>query len=173
MKAMKKHIKTDFFIRTLLLLLFSSFFVPSQAVTLVVKGQVKDAGTDEAIPFATVEAVGLNRGSQANGKGSFRLTVSQEPDSLRFSTLGYETQTVSFTDFRKNGNKVFLPPAGLQLSEIIVRPKKEKYSKKNNPAVDFVNRLRNAGHATDPKNNDNYNYNKYERITIALNNISP
>ena len=73
---MKKHIKTDFFIRTLLLLLFSSFFVPLQAVTLVVKGQVKDAGTDEAIPFATVEAVGLNRGSQANGKGSFRLTVS-------------------------------------------------------------------------------------------------
>ena len=114
MKAMKKHIKTDFFIRTLLLLLFSSFFVPSQAVTLVVKGQVKDAGTDEAIPFASVEAVGLKRGSQANGKGSFRLTVSQEPDSLRFSTLGYETQTVSFTDFRKNGNKVFLAPSGLQ-----------------------------------------------------------
>lgn len=173
MKAMKKHIKTDFFIRTLLLLLFSSFFVPLQAVTLVVKGQVKDAGTDEAIPFASVEAVGLKRGSQANGKGSFRLTVSQEPDSLRFSTLGYETQTVSFTDFRNNGNKVFLAPSGLQLSEIIVRPKKEKYSKKNNPAVDFVNRLRNAGHATDPKKNDSYNYNKYERITIALNNISP
>lgn len=61
----------------------------------------------------------------------------------------------------------------IRLAEVIVRPGKEKYSKKNNPAVDFVNKIRRASDLTDPRRNDNYNYNQYERITIALDNISP
>ncbi len=49
--------------------------------------------------------------------------------------------------------------------------KKEKYSKKNNPAVDFVNKIRNARDKTDPLKHDNYSYDKYERITLGLNNF--
>ncbi len=61
----------------------------------------------------------------------------------------------------------------IHLAEVIVRPGKEKYSKKNNPAVDFVNKIRQAADLTDPRRNENYNYNQYERITIALDNVSP
>lgn len=58
------------------------------------------------------------------------------------------------------------------LEEITVKPGKERYSKKNNPAVDFVNRIRENAELGDPYEKDNYNYEKYERIVIALNDIS-
>lgn len=55
------------------------------------------------------------------------------------------------------------------LHEVNVTPGKEKYSKKNNPAVEFVNRIRKMSDASDPYNADYYNYVKYERNTLAVN----
>ena len=60
----------------------------------------------------------------------------------------------------------------IELKEITVRPEKEKYSKKNNPAVNLVDSLRVMADRSDPRNREHYNFNKYEIITIALNDIS-
>lgn len=60
----------------------------------------------------------------------------------------------------------------VSLNEIVVKPGKEHYSKKNNPAVDFVSRIRENADLGDPLRKDNYNYERYERIIIALNDIS-
>lgn len=60
---------------------------------------------------------------------------------------------------------------GVTLQEITVKRTKEHYSKRNNPAVDFMNRIRTAKDATDPRRNDFYNYRKYERISFGLNNF--
>lgn len=76
--------------------------------------------------------------------------------------------------------KVTLPTAEIpdtlakvvNLDEVTVKPGKEHYSKKNNPAVDFVNRIRENAELGDPLSNDNYNFERYERITIALNDIT-
>lgn len=62
---------------------------------------------------------------------------------------------------------------GVTLQEVTVRRTKEHYSKRNNPAVDFVNRIRTAKNATDPRRNDFFNYRKYERISFGLNNFTP
>jgi len=34
-----------------------------------------------------------------------------------------------------------LAPADVMLSEVVVKPKKEKYSRKNNPAVEFMKKV--------------------------------
>lgn len=57
----------------------------------------------------------------------------------------------------------------VDLTEITVKPGKEHYSKKNNPAVDFVTRIRENASLGDPREKDNYNYKSYERIVLALN----
>lgn len=36
-----------------------------------------------------------------------------------------------------------------------------------------MTRIRKLGDKTDPKRNDYYSYDKYERITLALNNFNP
>lgn len=60
----------------------------------------------------------------------------------------------------------------VNLDEVIVKPKKEHYSKKNNPAVDFVSRIRENADLGDPMRKDNYNFERYECITLAINNIT-
>ncbi|MDE6073997.1 MAG: carboxypeptidase-like regulatory domain-containing protein, partial [Muribaculaceae bacterium] len=53
---------------------------------------------------------------------------------------------------------------------VTVRRKRQKYSKKDNPAVDFARRIRVGNDMTNPcVRHDNYNYNRYERITLGLN----
>lgn len=57
----------------------------------------------------------------------------------------------------------------LELNELVVRPKKEKYSKKDNPAVEFVRRVMERRNLTDPRlNNDFYNHGVYERINLGV-----
>jgi len=60
---------------------------------------------------------------------------------------------------------------GVTLKEVTVHRTKEHYSKKNNPAVDFVNKIRSAREANDPHRNQFYNYRKYERMSFGLNNF--
>lgn len=61
------------------------------------------------------------------------------------------------------------PDRHLDLKEVIVRPTKVKYSKKNNPAVDFVEQVMARRHLTDPRaKNDHYNYGMYERLQMGI-----
>lgn len=57
---------------------------------------------------------------------------------------------------------------GVELDEIVIKPKREKYSKKNNPAVDFVNRLRRHSGDSDPLRNRYYGYRRYGRVSLAI-----
>ena len=58
---------------------------------------------------------------------------------------------------------------GRDLKEVIVKPKRNKYSKKNNPAVALMERIRKDKEEHDPNNEDYYSYEKYEKTVLALN----
>ena len=60
----------------------------------------------------------------------------------------------------------------IELEEVVVRPRHERYSKRNNPAVDLATALRRMADNSDPRRNPHYNYRKYERITVGLNDIA-
>jgi hypothetical protein len=53
------------------------------------------------------------------------------------------------------------------LDELVVTRKKEKYSKKNNPAVDFVNKLRNISDSYNPMRMPYYSYDKYDKMIMG------
>lgn len=131
-----------------------------------VVGVVNDSLSKEPVPYAMVEAQGLKRSVQADAKGRFSIQVPQGTQ-LKVSQLGYTPKVVA----AKRKMTVTISPDGVGLAEIVVRPKREKYSKKNNPAVDFMQRIRGGNDLTDPRRQPYYNYDKYERITLALNDI--
>ena len=58
---------------------------------------------------------------------------------------------------------------GRDLKELIVKPKRRKYSKKNNPAVELMERVRQDKRHHDPQRSDYYRYDKYEKTVLALN----
>lgn len=59
----------------------------------------------------------------------------------------------------------------IELPVVDVKPTKEHYSKKNNPAVDLMKRLREDARRNSPYNNEFYNYRAYQLTTIGLNDV--
>ena len=150
----------------LLLLCLPCAFVGVAASDILVKGLVLDSVSNEPVSFAMIEAQGVNRSVQADTAGHFNIYVPQGC-SLKVIQLGYTPKEVK----AKKKLTVKISPDGVGLSEIVVRPKRQKYSKKNNPAVDFMQKIRAGNDKTDPRRHPYYNYDKYERITLALDNF--
>lgn len=62
---------------------------------------------------------------------------------------------------------VFLREA-MELQELLVTPGKEKYSKKNNKAVELMQSIRKNQKKGDPRLKDKYSYDQYDKITFGL-----
>lgn len=153
-----------------LLLLLSTFLsLDASGATSALTGVVVDSLTHEGLSYVAVFVEGKSAGTMTDENGRFSLAAKIPGDTLRFSMMGYSTKKVVASPLMT----VELSPTGVTLNEVIVKPKKEKYSKKNNPAVDFLNRIRAASPLSDPKRHDYYNYDKYERINMAINDFDP
>lgn len=138
----------------------------------VVSGVVIDSVSREPVPYAAVYIVGTDGGVLADEKGRFDFSTSRRTGGVSVTSMGYRKKSARVTTGVTNRLVVELVPVGVALDEVTVKPGKEKYSKKDNPAVRFVERIMHARHANDPRRLPNYNYDKYEKITIALNDFN-
>lgn len=157
------------------MILFTAFAcgVSINAQTTQLRGVVRDSVTHEPIPYVALFLEGTDNGVLSEENGTFKLSSPQKATELRVSVMGYATKTVELKSSQIRNLIIDLSPDGVQLNEIIVKPTKEKYSKKNNPAVEFLERIRATRDINDPYRNDYFNYDKYERMTIALNDFNP
>ena len=135
-----------------------------------VSGMVRDSISGEPLPYASVTLLGKSGGTLTDDRGLFELTVPRTARRLQVACLGYEKKTVDLRYGQVNLYDVQLAPSATELHEVVVH--RQKYSKKNNPAVDFAVKLRSLGPRTDPRRNDNYNYARHELSTVAINDFA-
>ncbi len=140
------------------------------AQNVTVSGIVRDSLTHEPIPYATVLLLGTDRGELTGDNGKFSITTALHFNGVRVAAMGYETKNLTIKPYQSVKLTVDLHSTGVQLGVVTAKPKKEHYSKRNNPAVDFMERIRRTQDLNDPRRLPNYNYDKYERITLAINN---
>lgn len=143
----------------------------SNADGFFLKGIVRDSLTLEPMPKASVMALPSARAVVTDDSGLFGIAINPGDTAIRVSYMGYNPVVMPVARSSYNMVVAYLPPAVTGLDELVVR--KTKYSKKNNPAVDFVNRMRKSTDVGDPERHEYYNYDKYERITLALNDFDP
>ena len=60
-----------------------------------------------------------------------------------------------------------------QLSGVDIRSERSRYSRKNNPAVELMRKVIAAKRQANLKNRDFYHYNRYQKLTLAVNDITP
>jgi hypothetical protein len=112
----------------LLFLLIS--FVYSSGQSILLKGRILDAETNEPLQFATIEIYSLRTGTIANENGVFEFPADSENhnlDTVEFSYLGYTKTRISMADFLTSKDKnIFLKPSHVSLGEVVVMPKKYK-----------------------------------------------
>mgnify|MGYP002749017586 FL=1 len=132
--------------------------------------EVIDSVSGEPVPFTAIYVKNTTQGAMADEDGRAWLTINAPRAELEFSAMGYAKRTET-VGRQVAAIRVMLVPAGHQLEEVTVRRRKEHYSKRNNPAVDFARRIRDADSITDPRRRDHYSFTRYERITLGLDKV--
>ncbi len=152
----------------------ASFFVILFAISATaqfqLKGVVKDSLANEPIPYASIYIKGTNEGVIAGVNGQFTLFSSIKTPVVNIQCLGYKSKEIKLKGDAGNVI-VYMQSASKSLDEIVVRRHREKYVKKGNPAVAFVEKVREHMHDRDPLNHQHYSYEKYEHMTYGLNDL--
>lgn len=169
---MSKKIYIVFAILLSILLPIAKTTAQHNISTTSVTGVVRDSVTKEPLPFVAILLKGSDQGILTDDQGTFSIKTTTNFICLRVSVMGYKEKEVYVSKGRENQIDIKLAPTGVALKEVTIKPKREKYSKKNNPAVDFVEKLMARKHQYDPRNHDYYSYKKYNKTTLALNDFS-
>ena len=146
--------------------------VASPAIAQQIYGTITDAETGEGIPFASVLYKGHQVAVVSDIDGNYKI-ARKEGWNMTFSAVGYKSRIIPVTAKTKTQQNIKLTPDNQQLSEVTVKSKRGKYSRKDNPAVELMRRVVAAKQRTDLSVNDYYQYNKYEKITLSLNDLKP
>ena len=156
--------------KKIVLWLTSTFIIWGiHAQETMIRGTVCDDATGERLPFASLIYKGTAIGTSTDMNGRFSLTVLEDEKTLQVSYLGYTTQEIRILPTHSHLLDIRLKPEGIALQEVTVKPNKEKYSKKDNPAVIFVRKMIERRDMGNPRNKAFYQYDQYEKLLLGLN----
>ena len=133
-----------------------------------IQGVVTDSLTNDPIPYLSVFYEGKGVGSITDNDGHYKVETRKGWNKLTFSAVGYVTKVVNIIPGVTKNLNVRMRPDDIMLDEVVV-----KYSRKNNPAVELMKKV--IAHKNNNKlsENDYYQYNKYQKITMSLNDVTP
>ena len=166
--AEKKKTGVNRYILWVLSLLWVALPLSAQQV---ITGTVIDDETGEGIAYASVVCDGKKATAVADTKG--RYSIARRNGTITFSAVGYKKRSMKVNAGTASRLDVKLRPDKRMLSEVKVGSKRNKYRRKGNPAVELMRRVVAAKQRTDLSLNDYYQYQKYEKLTLALNDLTP
>ena len=144
--------------------------IPLGAQTIT--GVVTDAETGDSIAYASIVYKGHHVSAVSDYYGRYSI-ARHEGWNITVSAVGYAARIIPINAKTKKTLNITLKPDDQTIGEVVVSQKRDKYSRKNNPAVELMKRVVAAKKKTDLSVNDYYNYNKYEKITLSLNDLKP
>lgn len=151
----------------LLVLMITSSVFPQ------IKGIVTDSINNEPLMYISIYYKDKkDLGTVTNVNGEFKIDSRRNGGILLFSAVGYKTKSLKIAP-GKQSLKVKLAPDNVLLNEVIVKPQKEKYSRKNNPAVEFMKKVIANKKAQILSANEYYQFDKYEKMKMSINDLTP
>ncbi len=149
---------------TLLMLMLAT------SVSAQIRGVITDAETGDTLIYPSASYKGKQVAVSGNAMGEYSI-ARHEGWQLVFSAVGYKSKTVNINSSTPSKLDIKLKPDVRQLSEVVVKQKRAKYSRKDNPAVELMRRVIAAKKKTDLENHDYLQYTKYQKLTCAINDI--
>jgi hypothetical protein len=162
---MKKQILHTLILITLLLTAVS-------ASAQKIHGVVTDSLTHEPVPFLSVYYEGKGVGCITDIDGNYSIETRAGWNTLTFQSVGYVTRKVTIQPGVTRELNVAVQSDDVQLGEVVVKAKREKYSRKNNPAVELMKKVIANKYHQELEENDFYQYNKYQKLVMAINNVT-
>ena len=154
------------------IVLLLSVFLTMPMMAQKLTGVIVDDNDGEYIPYASAVYRGNHVMVSSNAEGQFSID-RHNGWKLTFSAVGYQPLTVEISANTKSPMRIALKPERTQLQNVTVTGRRNRYSRRNNPAVELMRRVIAAKKKTDLANHDFYQYNKYQKLTLAFNELSP
>ena len=154
-------------------ILFTLYFILFALCAMAqnIRGIILDAQTGDSIPRVTVSYRGHHLSVLTDQNGHFTIP-RHNGWKLTFSAVGYKSQNLAISENSKDDIVIRLRTDVRALNEVVVKSKRRKYSRKDNPAVAFMKRVIAAKKQNKLEVNPFYQYRNYEKLTIALNELS-
>ncbi|KAA5546718.1 DUF5686 and carboxypeptidase-like regulatory domain-containing protein [Adhaeribacter rhizoryzae] len=148
-----------------LLIILLSFTVVSALAQNRISGKVTDARTGEALPFVSVYIKNTTTGTTTDENGAYNIKLSNLPDSLTASFVGYQNQTKAVK--KGAAAQVINFDLGLtsvSLNEILIRPEE-------NPAFRIMRQVMAHKKKNDKRKLTAYQYEAYTRMQLQADNL--
>jgi len=160
-----------FFVLLFLFCALQSMTVKAQQgqnrVTL--SGYVCDSITGERLEFINISEKGTTNGTISNTDGGYSLLLRGN-GTLLASCVGYKPKEVKANN-QSRKVVIMLVPNDYQLSEVVVKPKREHYRRRGNPSVELAKAVIEHKHDHMLTEHDYYQCERYENTTYSLNNF--
>ena len=155
--------------------LFAAGFLPISAQNaapsrITISGTVVDSLTGQRVEFITIQEKGKANGTISNTDGSFSLTVNSG-STLLFSCVGYRAKAIPSGKKSRGNVIVKICPADYELREVVVKPRREHYRRRDNPSVALAKNV--IAHKNDgsPTEREYFSQERYDRMTYSFNNF--
>ncbi len=143
---------------------------PYLGAQTIIRGKVKEAATGQPMPFVSVAVKGTTTGTTTDLDGNYEVMTSENVNKIEFSFLGFETVIRTFVVGQTQTVNVELKEDNKVLEEVVVRPKKERYRNKNNPAVELIRAVIAHKKQNRMEHYDFVSYQEYEKMQMAISN---
>ena len=158
-------------IAVLFLLIAGTVVLYAQSITVRISGNVKD-DKGNILPYATVKLKNTSVGCITDYNGNFSFNGHVDGQTLVVSSIGYQNSEVALSSKTVFPLKITLKEITYEIDEVIIKPEKQKYQKKGNPAVELATEIIERRNNDNPFNNDFVSRDRYETFVIALDNFT-
>ena len=154
----------------LLMLMPTTLFSQEKREKVRIYGDIHDPLTKEALPYTSVRVRNTTQGCSSDNNGNFSFYASLN-DTLIISSVGYKEVQIPLSSKTEMPLHILMQATDYTLSEVTIKPKKERYQKRDNPAVALVKQITEQRDNYSTKNKPFYSRKRHETLNIALNNF--
>ena len=153
------------------LLTAGTALLSAQNPTVRISGNVRDE-EGEILSYVTVKLKDTSTGCITDNNGNFSFNGKIDGQTLIVSSLGYKNYELPLSSKTVFPLNIVLHSTAYDLEEVVIKPVKEKYSKKGNPAVELISEIIHRRNQDNPFNNNYVSRDRYETFVVALDNFT-
>lgn len=171
---MKKNLRRRLYLSFYLVVLLCFTQSVAHAQYTKISGVVKDAETDEPLPFVNISFVGKNIGTTTDVNGYYELETQWASNEIKASFMGYEPAVKPVKKGEKQEINFEMKSKVEELETVTIKAPKKRYRNKDNPAVSLIRRVldhRDENRLQSEKL-EYLEYDKYVKDQYDLNNFT-
>lgn len=131
------------------------------------KGRIVDATTQQGIASSTLYVASLATGTSADSSGNFSITLPKDENFIvEFRAVGYSSQQIVISP-NQDILEVFLESEEQQIETVEVL-RKSKYTNRNNPAVELIDRIIQHKPQNRLSGKETIQFDQYEKIKVGM-----